>query len=204
MGKTQSKIARAANLAVSPIHFKRYLRFQAKMPVEQIALQDKVTPETVKDSIAAVDAYRQQFTIERMNEGVIQTTLNTRDKVETALSRALDAKVTIEGQNGQKRVEDDHTVQLEAVKVFKDLVASVQPKGGKGLHIQTTVGVQANSGGPRVQSSGFGFEERLTKIRAKIDEHNLLPGEVGTVIEPSELETDDETGDEVLVESPPA
>lgn len=179
-----------------PRHLLRFLKAQVVGGSEDaaataIARSERVSVETVKRSIREVDAFRQR------NDRV-QFDLALRDFV---ISVVPQAKETLHGllaatelveikdhKTGKVNVREmeDKTTRLEAVRVLNSLVNTMQPKAPMIAQTieQTNQTAQFNTG---TETN----EERMRRLRAKAQEHNLLPPEVSGVPRHLDEGTDD-------------
>lgn len=159
---------------VSATHFLRYIKHKCGMSPDEIAVSDNVKIKAVQRSIQHVEIYRKQHTLEFLNEAIIKEVMSAAPELGKALVRALTAKT--EGQDGE--FKEDIATQLKGVHSVSTLVRDIQPKGS-GTHVQ--VGIQ-NQNAPTVISHNYlGFEDRLRKLRPKIDQVNALPSETVSV-----------------------
>jgi hypothetical protein len=162
------------------IHKDRFIRHvSGGQSPEDIAKADGVSLEAVRGSIEQVRLREQLYNLTELitqHGEVIAGTTPLRLK---ALTGALEAtKVNKKGV-----VVPDHATRLEAVKEVNHMLATLQPKGGRGIQ----VGVQVNTGGqaaqptlppgsPKVRS----FEDllRTTKALPASSESSVQEGEV--------------------------
>ena len=167
------------SLKKSSINLSRYIRHNLGTTPEDIAKQDGVGVAAVNKSIRAIDAYRATHTVEFLNQSMIEVVMANTDHLKKAMKGGLTA--TKKDDKGKK--VPDHTVQMHAIDAATKIVTALQPKQGKGIHVNVNQ-QQAVAGGTPPPESGFvGYEERLRSIRAKIDQHNQLPSATGDVID---------------------
>lgn len=172
--------SKSALISRDSIHYSRYLRWKIGTPEAEIAKQDEVSVEAVKKSIAKVDTLRGLHSLDFAQEAVVQTVLENQPETSKALKKAL--------------THNDIKIQLEGVERFTDMVAAIQPRGGKPIQISNTTQV-ANmpQQSPTVRESHFiGFEDRVRQIGTKIKETNLLPSETSTTFDDNNLADDSE------------
>jgi len=179
----------------SQIHYERWLRQQCGATLEEIAAVDKVTVESVRTSIIRYEMHKQARSLESTNTAVGGTVIAVMPTVTDMLKRGLTAKKKRKAANNKIVAEHDMATQLKAGEVVRGFVESIQPKSGSKVDINNQVNSQTN-----ISTRGFneatyqpGFEERIVTIRAKVNQQNLLPREVGTPDDPdAEIEEDDE------------
>jgi hypothetical protein len=164
----------------SPIALDRYYRNKAGESIEAIALKDKVSETTVKQSIRAVEVYRQRNSVDASNETLISTILASGPALRKTLLEALSAQsIEVSEQDGKKIVtkRPNHDVRLRAVSEVTKMAVAVQPKSnGPSTHVQVGVAI------PGARSTGgiyVGMEERLSNIMAEQDQKPAaIQGEV--------------------------
>ena len=185
-------------------HLMRYLKAKAGVDAKEIAKSERVSLQTVNESIKSIEMYEQQNT-----EGQLQ--LAVRDLV---ISNIPQAKETIHGlltatelvlKKNLKTGKEEHvtvadkTTRLEGARLVRDLVAAVQPKG-PGVAVQVN-----NNNQPTIQlGSAETTEERMKRLRAQAQAHNLLPPQVTAVpdyIDQGEDSPDDEHEEDDEVEA---
>lgn len=193
--------ARASSiLSKDNIHLQRYLRAKIGISPEQIAKEHGVQLDTVKESIAKVDVYRQLHTLDFANEAAVGVVVGAAGEIGRAILRGATATKRIVVGNGTE-VVDDHATQQKAVENFTGLVTAIQPKGGKGV----SVSVSANSTAQSAASSHsetrtMGYEERLRKVSQQVEAESTRKSEVGTTFDDEEVEDDEEDEGEVVPE----
>lgn len=181
------------------IHLLRHSLHKLGKTTEEIAKMHGVKEQSVRKSIGIVDAYRLANTLDVMNTSVIGVVIGRKKKIAAALDDALGA--TVIGKGGD--AVPNHDVRLKAVGEYRQLVQSVQPKGG-GSKSATTVLVNQQTGvhtaPPSSESQFTGFEERIRKIRVQVDQHNQLPPPPSVAAPMGEDEIDVGEEDEASVE----
>lgn len=170
MGK-KSLVKPKTTLRHSDADLHRYMRHKLGSTTEEIAAQDGVSEITIQRSIRTVDAYRIANTSEYLNESMIAVVMKNHRNIDSAISGALGAKKT--DKDGKK--VDDHQTQLEGVDRAIKIMEVVQPKPQKGISVNVNQQAAISHGSPPPESGFAGYEQRLKKIRAKIDQHNQLP-----------------------------
>lgn len=186
-------------------HLMRYLQSKAGVDPATIAEAEHVTIKTVKESIREMERYESVNSEGQLSLAVRHMILNAMPRVSETIDSLLTATNTVERPNaktgGQTTVyEIDKITRLEALKVMKGFIETTQPKVPM---IQQSIS-QTNQ--TAVLSSAETPEERMRRLRAKAQEHNLLPPEVAAVpkhidlgIKPDEYgddENDDGDGDD--------
>lgn len=165
-------------LANHSVHFQRWEKNKGGKSIDEIAKEESVTPETVRRSLESVQLYRQRNTHENLNISLIEVLREVKHDILGAIQRGLNANVVFE-ENGKKRTEPDHNIQLKAVAEVRQLATVVQPKGGGP---QVTVGVAVSGQPTRVASTGYiGMEDRLREIRQLRDRNTQQDGRTITV-----------------------
>lgn len=176
-------------------HLMRYLKVKANVTIEAIAKEERVSLETVRQSVRQIEMY------ETMNgDGQLKLAVN-----DLVMSVIPEAKVTINGLLNATTVmslknkktglmEDvlveDKTTRLEAGRLVKDLVAVMQPRG-------PVVAIQNNQNMPiATMSAAENNEERMRRLRKQAQEHNLLPAQVAAVPEYLDVKGADGDGDD--------
>lgn len=144
------------------------------LPLEEIARQDKVTVETIRTSVLAVQMARGLANREEMELTQFSTIIELQELERKALTSALTAET--------EKKKPDHNVRLRASEIINEKIAALQPKG-RGMPIQ--VGVQVNNGQPssvdptpvRVAARATSFEEIVRKLDAE-RENLVLPEQI--------------------------
>lgn len=176
-------------------HLMRYLKVKANVSIEAIAKEERVSLETVRQSVRQIEMY------ETMNgDGQLKLAVN-----DLVMSVIPEAKVTINGLLNATTVmslknkktglmEDvlveDKTTRLEAGRLVKDLVAVMQPRG-------PVVAIQNNQNMPiATMSATESNEERMRRLRRQAQDFNLLPAEVAAVPAYLDVKGAEDDGDE--------
>lgn len=191
-----------------PRHLQRYLKALAvggseDAAAQVIAREERVSVETVKKSIRAVDTYRKRNEKIEFDYAIRDLVISAVPQAKATLHGLLAATELVEVTNsktGQKeiRVMEDKTTRLEALRAVSTLVIGLQPKAPMvEQNISQTNQVAQMSGAET-------YEERLARLRRKAEDHNALPPEVvavplaideGTVDDLTGEEDDEEDGD---------
>lgn len=157
----------------------RFYRYhELGMSAADIAKEDRIAMVTVRASLDRVRAYRGRFSTSAVLHSQAETVIQLAGIERIALEKALTATTTIEvpdedGEGTTLREVPNHEVNLQASEIITRKVEAIQPKGGKGLSINTNVGVVAAPQGSAPPPRGFSIEERMRELQAK--RQGLLP-----------------------------
>lgn len=172
----------------------RLLRRDRGETTDEIARTEGVSTKTIEKSIKRADLHRNINTQTNMNNAVVSMLMGNIGRVDKGFKKLFNAKSYVERRLADGSAElvpvDDMPTQLEALKVFGKFVESMQPKGGG-------VAVSVNSNNQTAHVTNIrngGFVDRLTEIRKRVQEHNLLPP---VTVNAREEDPDDEE-DEIL------
>jgi hypothetical protein len=153
----------------------RLMRRDRGETLEEIARTEGVSTKTIEKSIKQADLHRSVNTQGNMNSAVVSMLMGNLGRVDKGFKKLFNAKSYVERRLADGSAElvpvDDMTTQLEALKVYGKFVESMQPKGGG-------VAVSVNSNNQTANVTNIrngGFVDRLTEIRKRVQEHNLLP-----------------------------
>ena len=172
------------------VHLQRYIRHKAGKTTQEIADEDGVKVQTVNDSIVRVDAYRATHTVEYLNESMIAVVMDADKHIRSAITGGLQAMT----KDDRGRPKPDHQTRGKILETVAKIVQTVQPRpaGGINLKVNQQSVMAGQPASPPPEAGFVGYEERLRIIRRKIDQHNLLPSEVGTVRDDdAEIEEDE-------------
>jgi hypothetical protein len=180
-------------------HLMRYLKAKAGLDPKEIAHSEHVSIATVKDSIQRIEAYENQNSEGQLQLAVRDLVISVVPQAKDTIQGLLTATELVEAKNLKTglqehiRVEDKVT-RLEAGRLVKDLIIGLQPKG-PGVAVQVN-----NNNQPSVNiGSAETTEERMKRLRAQAQAHNLLAPVVTAVpdhIDQGEDSPDDEHDNE--------
>ena len=184
-------------------HLMRYLKSKGGMDPVAIAKAEHVSIATVKDSIESIERYEQQNTEGQLQLAVRDLVISTIPQAKETINGLLTATELVMKKNLKTGKDEyvtveDKTTRLEGSRLVRDLIVGLQPKG-------PGVAVQVNNNQPVVQmGSAETVEERMKRLRAKAQEHNLLPSQTAAVPEyidqgedaPDDGDEDDDEEDE--------
>jgi hypothetical protein len=181
-------------------HLMRYLRFKASGDMAAIAKSERVSVETVRQSVAQIErleAMNQDDQVKLSVNGLIR---NLVPQAEVTINGLLNATTIMSLKNKKTgMMEDvlveDKTTRLEAGRLVKDLIVAVQPKAPP-----VSVSVSQTNQVAQIGSSET-TEERFARLRQKAAEHNLLPAEVAGVPVSIDQKGDSEDDDDSEEES---
>lgn len=160
---------------------KRWLLLGTGMEIEEIAARQKVTVHRVRDSIAKMAMYLKANSHEIVDARVNELALAKLEKFSGFMDEAMTALKTL--SDGKTQVRDLEP-GFKAMKLLKDLIESIRPKGA-GVAVQ--VNTQVNGGGGGVGANSQSFEERLRKIRER---NNLRNDDVAETINATVVDED--------------
>lgn len=178
-----------------PRHLMRFLKKEANVPLEEIAKGERVSVETVRDSVRMVEQYRAQNTTSEMDFAIRSMVVGAIPRAKITLEGLLDATELVEiqdPQTGKKKhvTRPDKTTRIEAMRLVTDMIGKVQPKAPL-----AEVNVNQNMQVANL-SAAETTEERLRRLRKKAQEHNQLPPEVAGVPESIDRGDEDDDGDD--------
>src|SRR5579859_2899411 len=156
-------------------HYMRYLRRNEGESVEEIARTEGVSAKAIEKSIKQVQLHRNLNTQGNLNANVVSMLMGNLGRVDKGFKKLFNAKSYIERRLADGSSElvpvDDMATQLEALRVYGKFVESMQPKGG-GVAVNVS---QSNQTAQVTNIRHGGFVERMSEIRKRVQEHNLLP-----------------------------
>ncbi|MGC1686722.1 MAG: hypothetical protein WA734_13940 [Candidatus Acidiferrales bacterium] len=162
----------------SPKHLSRFIRQKSGKTIEEIAAEDNVTIEQVKNSIRAVEFKQGYHTNEYLQQNLIGLVLRLAPAAQGALLSALSAEKRRDSVNdrGEKITiaEPDHDTQLRAVAEFQKIAVAAQPKVGNQTNVKVGVGLNVAAG--QASGSYVGLEERMRELRQKRKEQPIIEG----------------------------
>ena len=162
-------------------HLMRYLKAKAGVDAKEIAKSERVSLQTVNESLRSIEMYEQQNTEGQMQLAVRDLVISTIPQAKETIHGLLTATELVLKKNLKTGKEEhvtveDKTTRLEGARLVRDLVIGMQPKG-PGVAIQMNQNNQ-----PVVQiGSAETTEERMKRLRAQAQAHNLLPPQVTAV-----------------------
>lgn len=179
----------------------RWYLFRKHVTVEEIAKRHNVNIIAVQKSIDRMEAYSAQTSNEIVDMRRNEMAINLADKTESALSRALEAKIVVRRESkkdSSKMVvvsrDPDHKTQIEAARVAKELMEAVIPKGG-GVNIA----VQQNAGAAVEPVRRSNFADRLRAVRERkglTNTDNVVDVEYENVDETAEEDEEEQDNEE--------
>jgi hypothetical protein len=163
-----------------PRHLVRFLRHEAGMSSQAIAKAERVSLQTVEESIKHVERYRansssqqMDFAVRDMVVGIMPTAKQTMLGMLTAM-RLEEIPDRLTGKMKVVRRPDKNT-RLEGLRIVADLVGKMQPKAPM-AEVNVSQNVQVAN-----LSSAETPEERFRRLRRQQQEFNALPPEVAAV-----------------------
>jgi hypothetical protein len=139
------------------------------MSTEQLAREEGIDEKHIKKSIAMVEAFRAQVTLDDLEASQVEVVLFNKDLEKIALRDALQAKVVTLSPEGKKiHEEPNHEIRLSAVKEIREITDSLissKSKGGGGGGNNVNVNVLNAPGGAGVGIATF--EDRLHEVKRK-------------------------------------
>ena len=184
-----------------PRHILRYLRREAGLSEADIAKAERVSIQTVRQSIREVEAYRMMHDKNEFDFSVRELVIGLAPKAKQSLGGLLEATELVEFKDektGKVKVVEtqDKTTRLEANRVFTSLILGLQPKAPlMNQQINNSSQAAAVAAAAASASSSETHEERMRRLRQKAAEHNLLPPVVAGVpdrIDAGDGDDDDE------------
>jgi hypothetical protein len=176
-------------------HLMRYLKAKAGVDAKEIAKSERVSLQTVNESIKSIEMYEQQNTEGQLQLAVRDLVISTIPQAKETIHGLLTATELVLKKNLKTGKEEhvtveDKTTRLEGARLVRDLVIGMQPK-------TPMVAIQNNqNNNPTVTvGSSETNEERVRRLRKQAQEHNLLPAQVSAVptyIDEGEDAPDDE------------
>ena len=163
------------------------------MNYAEIAKDEGVSADAIRQSVHQVEVYRSKNTAEEMELACRDLLISVIPQAKETLAGLLSATELVERKNaktGRTTVVkmDDKTTRLEALRVLNSLASNLQPKTPM---VQTNV-IQTNENS--ATSGSETNEERFRRLRKKAAEHNLLPPEVAAV--PGYIDADEDAPDD--------
>ena len=182
--------ARASTSLGNPKHLSRFIRNRAGKTVEEIATEDGITVDRVKDSIRAVEFKQGYHTNEFLTQTLIGLILKASPDAQASLLDALTATKSRKAKNerGEDIVisEPDQETRKWALSEYRQLAAVAQPKPGHQTNVKVGVGVGV--GVNQASGSYVGMEDRMRELRQRMKDQPLLPD---VVIQTASLKTID-------------
>jgi tetrahydromethanopterin S-methyltransferase subunit H len=183
-------MARASTSLGNPKHLSRFIRQKAGKTIQEIALEDHVTEDVVKNSIRNVEFKQGYHTNEYLNQTLIGMFIKLAPTAQVAMLQALAAGTNRESTNdhGEKITifEPDHDTRLKAVAELRQIAAVAQPKAGHQTNVKVGVGVGV--GVNQASGSFVGMEDRMRELRQKMKDQPVLPD---VVLQTASLKTID-------------
>jgi hypothetical protein len=179
-------------------HLMRYIKSKVMDPAA-IAKAEHVSLATVMESIKSIEMYEQQNTEGQMQLAVRDLVISTIPQAKETINGLLTSTELVMKKNLKTGKDEyvtveDKTTRLEGARLVRDLIVGLQPKG-PGVVVNAN---QTNQTAVQMGSAET-TEERMKRLRAQAQAHNLLPPQVSAVpdyIDQGEDSPDDEHGDE--------
>ena len=180
-------------------HLQRWAKKTALgLTVEEIAEDEGVEVRYVKSSLQKVEQWKTFNSDEMMKAAVTEQIIVNAPAMGKAIKGGLTAKslltddkgAAVKDGKGNPVMVDDHATRAKYLDKSTNLINAMLPKAAliqNNNSMSTQVGV-----GIKVGGTTAGFETNLRAIRAKVDEENKKPSEVGNVIEAEELESEED------------
>ena len=174
-----------------PRHLMRYLKAKAGIDPKEIARSEHVTLRRVQESIKEIEAYEFQNSDGQLQLAVRDLVISVIPTAKETITGLLTATTTVRTPNAKTGKvdtyrEEDKTTRLEAARLVKDLAIGMQPK-------QPAVAVNVNQTNQTANiGSAETVEERMRRLRARAQEHNLLPPKVAAVPQAIDAGLDDD------------
>ena len=180
-------------------HLMRYLKFKASGSIETIAKEERISPETVRQSVRQIEMYETMNGDGQLKLAVSDLIMSIIPEAKSTINGLLNATTITSIKNSKTGLMEDvlvedKTTRLEAGRLVKDLISVTQPKVPQ-------VAIQNNQNMPvATMSLHENNEERMRRLRKQAQDYNLLPAEVAAV--PTYLdvkgadEDEEEGGDE--------
>lgn len=176
-------------------HLMRYLKAKGGADIAAIAKAERVSIQTVRESVESIERYEQQNTEGQLQLAVRDLVISTIPQAKETLQGLLTATEVVMKKNLKTGKDEyvtveDKTTRLEGTRLVRDLVIGMQPKG-------PGVAVQVNNNNQPTVNLGTTetTEERMKRLRAQAQAFNLLPPQVTAVpqhIDEGEDSPDDE------------
>jgi hypothetical protein len=179
-------------LALAPkgpidIHLRRLIAQRMGASIQEIADAEKISITTVQNSIKAAEMYREVHSLDFTNMEISKTVTQVLPDTGKAIVRGLRAKKTIKTyRRRNNRLEEsfrtvhDIETQLEAVGKVTALAEVVQPKGAK-VNVSANASAQASAAAFSDANYQPGVEEKIDRIRQKIEQARTRPRELATI-----------------------
>ena len=147
------------------------------MSTKEIAAQDGVKEETVKESIRDVEIHEHLYSAGHLEAVQIETIIRNEERASKALGAALRAEFVTRDPTTLKKIsiEPDHDTRLAAIDRLNAKANAVfaRHKPTPGTTVNVGVGVNVAAG-----SQGRSYEERLRTIQSRRKAE--LPASVGS------------------------
>lgn len=164
--------------------------------MEEIAEEDGITVDRVKDSIRTVEFKQGYHTNEYLNQNLIGIILKASPAAQDALLKLLTATKSRDVKNERGEVmtvvEPDTDAIAKGLAEYRQIAAVAQPKAGHQTNVKVGVGVGV--GIAQASGSYVGMEDRMRELRQKMKDQPLLPD---VVIQTASLKTIDAEVEEV-------
>lgn len=179
-------------------HLMRYIKSKVMDPAA-IAKSENVSIKTVMESIKSIEAYENQNSEGQLQLAVRDLVISTMPQAKETLHGLLTATELVEKKNLKTGLQEhitveDKTTRLEGMRLVVSMASALQPKG-PGVVVNAN---QTNQTAVQMGSSET-VEERMKRLRAKAQEHNLLPAQTAAVpdwVDSGEDSPEDEHGDD--------
>jgi len=141
----------------------RWYLWKQEKPIEEIAAREKVTVETIRKSIDAIESYRLAGSYEEVDIAWNHLALRLVEDQEGVLRSAMVAEKVTVLPDGARGFVPDHLTRMRALEVAREFAEVTRPKVPMNqMNVQTNVVSGSNGSG-----GGISFESRLREIKAR-------------------------------------
>jgi len=158
------------------LHYSRWKRIKDGASIEKVAEDDKVKPETVRDSFLLIETHKTLYSMPVLETNQVEMIMSLQKEERDSWREAFKAKHRDfhETPNGTVVTEEiDHDTALSASHAITDRIAALQPRS-KGFNVN----VQANASAGASANAGDGkmsFESKLREILQKRQQEQEEP-----------------------------
>lgn len=189
--------SRGSSSLGNPKHLSRFIRNRAGKTVEEIAEEDGITVDRVKDSIRTVEFKQGYHTNEYLNQNLIGIILKASPAAQDALLKLLTATKSRDVKNERGEVmtvvEPDTDAIAKGLAEYRQIAAVAQPKAGHQTNVKVGVGLNVAAG--QASGSYVGLEDRMREIRQRRIEQPVLESsnvQAATIVEGELVDEDEE------------
>lgn len=165
--------------------------------MEEIAEEDGITVDRVKDSIRTVEFKQGYHTNEYLNQNLIGIILKASPAAQDALLKLLTATKSRDVKNERGEVmtvvEPDTDAIAKGLAEYRQIAAVAQPKAGHQTNVKVGVGLNVAAG--QASGSYVGLEDRMREIRQRRIEQPVLESsnvQAATIVEGELVDEDEE------------